>query len=58
MPVAEAKPTARAKARAGGTSTSGALPGLGIPHEFEYVTADELLSLDLAIMDRRFALET
>ena len=51
-----AKPTARVEARAGGTS--GALPRLGIPHEFEYVTADELLSLDLAIMDRRFALET
>ena len=30
---------------------------LGIPHELEYITADGLFSIDLAIVDRRMALE-
>ncbi len=30
---------------------------LGIPHELECITADGLFSIDLAIMDRRIALE-
>ena len=30
---------------------------LGISHELEYVTADGLFSIDLAIVDRRIALE-
>jgi hypothetical protein len=30
---------------------------LGIPHELEYVTADGLFSIDLAIVDRHVALE-
>ena len=30
---------------------------LGIPHELEYITADGLFSIDLAIVDRRIALE-
>ena len=30
---------------------------LGIPHELEYITADGLFSIDLAIVDRRTALE-
>ena len=30
---------------------------LGIPHELEYVTADGLFSIDLAIVDRRIAIE-
>ena len=30
---------------------------LGIPHELEYTTADGLFSIDLAIVDRRIALE-
>jgi len=30
---------------------------LGIPHELEYNTADGLFSIDLAIVDRRVALE-
>jgi hypothetical protein len=30
---------------------------LGIPHELEYLTADGLFSIDLAIVDRRIAIE-
>ena len=30
---------------------------LGISHELEYITADGLFSIDLAIVDRRIALE-
>jgi hypothetical protein len=30
---------------------------LGIPHELEYITADGLFSIDVAIVDRRIALE-
>jgi hypothetical protein len=30
---------------------------LGIPHELEFITADGLFSIDLAIVDRRIALE-
>ena len=30
---------------------------LGIPHELEYITADGLFSIDLAVVDRRVALE-
>ena len=30
---------------------------LGISHELEYITADGLFSIDLAILDRRIALE-
>ena len=30
---------------------------LGIPHELEYITADGLFSIDLAIVDRHVALE-
>jgi hypothetical protein len=30
---------------------------LGIPHELEYITADGLFSIDLAIVDRRIAVE-
>ena len=30
---------------------------LGIPHELEYITSDGLFSIDLAIVDRRIALE-
>ena len=30
---------------------------LGIPHELEYITADGLFSIDLAIIDRHVALE-
>ena len=30
---------------------------LGIPHELEYITADGLFSIDLAIVDRRIAIE-
>ena len=30
---------------------------LGIPHELEHVTVDVLLSIDLAIVDRRLAIE-
>jgi hypothetical protein len=30
---------------------------LGIPHELEYVTADGLFSIDLAMVDRRIAIE-
>ena len=30
---------------------------LGVPHELEYITADGLFSIDLAIVDRRTALE-
>ena len=34
-----------------------ALRRLGIPHELECITADGLFSIDLAIFDRRIALE-
>ncbi len=30
---------------------------LGIPHELEYITADGMFSIDLAIVDRRIAIE-
>ena len=30
---------------------------LGIPHELEYITADGLFSIDLAVVDRRIAVE-
>ena len=30
---------------------------LGVSHELEYITADGLFSIDLAIVDRRIALE-
>ncbi len=30
---------------------------LGIPHELEYITADGLFSIDVAVVDRRVALE-
>ena len=30
---------------------------LGIPHELEYITADGLFSIDLAMVDRRIAIE-
>ncbi len=30
---------------------------LGIPHELEYITADGLFSIDLAILDRCIAIE-
>ena len=33
------------------------LQRLGISHELEYITADGLFSIDLAVVDRRIALE-
>jgi hypothetical protein len=35
----------------------GSLHRLGIPHELEHLTADGLFSIDLAIVDRRIAIE-
>jgi hypothetical protein len=41
----------------GQREVGGSLLRLGIPHELEHITADGLFSIDLAIVDRRIAIE-
>ena len=41
----------------GQREVEGSLHRLGIPHELEHITADGLYSIDLAIVDRRIAIE-
>ena len=41
----------------GQREVGGSLHRLGIPHELEHLTADGLFSIDLAIVDRRIAIE-